>query len=306
MDNPAPPIRHPRLTRAVAAAGHPLLLATALGTWWTLGADQNAALAALLATMLAAMILERLIPAMPAWRLGVGATLRLAAVYVLGLMVSAALIATYESLLPTALAGVRAHIAQTIRPADWPVPVQALSLYFASDFVYYWIHRSIHRFPWLWRITGHGFHHGFQNMHAINAGANHPFELVFVVLPLVLLASVSGASDQAVGAAGVLLVGNVTLAHANLRMRTPVFSFFFTSADQHRRHHSAVFEESNTNYACNAILWDRLFGTYSRGEVLQTGIGPTQPTLWRMFLLPFREPEDADTIASRSRSDGIR
>lgn len=301
MDDIITATRPNLFARAVAAVGHPLLLAGALGLWWALGADDGAMLATLAAVLVMSMLLERLIPAEPTWRLGLGATLRLAALYLLGLIVTGALIATYESLLPAALAGVRERVGATLWPAGWPVLAQALVLYFASDLVYYWIHRAIHRWPLLWRMSGHGFHHGFQNLHAINAGVSHPFELVPLALPLVLLAVVSGASGEAVNVAGILLLSNATLAHANVRMETPLFSALFTCSDQHRRHHSAVFEDSNTNYACNAILWDRVFGTYSRGPVRQTGIGPTQPSLWRMFLLPFAEPQDADTVSTRTR-----
>lgn len=290
-----------RFARVVAVVGHPLLLAGALGLWWTLGRSDGATLATLASVLAVSMLLERLVPAEPTWRQGVVATLQLAGLYLLGLVVSGALIAAYESLLPAALAGVRERIGAALWPAGWPLLAQALLLYFASDFIYYWIHRAIHRWPLLWRMSGHGFHHGFQNLHAINAGASHPFELVPIALPLVLLAVVTGAPGEAVGAAGILLLSNATLAHANVRMETPVFSALFTCSDQHRRHHSAVFEDSNTNYACNAILWDRVFGTYSCGPVRQTGIGPTQPGLWRMFMLPFKEPDGVDTVASRAR-----
>lgn len=300
MDDTSNPLRHPRLARVVSVGGHPLILGGALALWWMLGAGDGATLAALAFTMLISMVLERVVPAVPVWRLGFVATLRLAGVYLLGLMVSGVLIVGYETILPTALAEVRTGIGAAIWPSGWPILTQALLLYFASDFIYYWIHRAIHRWPLLWRISGHGFHHGFQNLHTINAGANHPFELVSIALPLVLLAALTGAPGEAVGAAGVLLLSNATLAHANVHMQTPLFSFFFTASNHHRRHHSAVFEESNTNYACNAILWDRLFGTYSHGPVRQTGIGPSQPPLWRMFLLPFCEPEDADTVATRA------
>lgn len=302
-DTSTPP-RHPRLARAVALAGHPLLLAGALGLWRALGASDDATLAVLAAVLAASMTLERLVPAMPGWRLGLGAHLRLGGIYLVGLLLSGLMIAGYEALLPSALEDVRARIGAVLWPAGWPTLVQALLLFFASDLIYYWAHRAIHRWAPLWRMTGHGFHHGFQNLHAINTGTNHPFELVLLTLPLILLAALTGAPDAATSAAAILLMANATLAHANVRMDTPVFNWFITGSDQHRRHHSAVFEESNTNYACNAILWDRLFGTFSRGAVVQTGIGPTQPGLWRMFLLPFREPGDADTVSKRAREAG--
>jgi sterol desaturase/sphingolipid hydroxylase (fatty acid hydroxylase superfamily) len=176
-----------------------------------------------------------------------------------------------------------------------------LLLFFASDFIYYWIHRAIHRWGWLWKASGHGFHHAFQNLHALNVGTNHPFELVFLTLPMVLVATVFGASGEAVAGATVLGVVNTAAAHANVRMDTPVFNWVFTSANQHRRHHSSEFAVSNTNFGCNVILWDRLLGTFSKGDVRQTGIGPGEPTLWQKFMLPLREPEFADTAATRAR-----
>ena len=66
-----------------------------------------------------------------------------------------------------------------------------------------------------------------------------------------------------------------------------------TTNNYHIRHHSTVLEESNTNYGCSAILWDRVFGTFSEGPVVDAGIGPTEPSTWRKLLMPFREPEDS-------------
>lgn len=295
--------------RLLRLFGHPLLLGGALALWWTLGGG-DAALPLTLAAMLALLeVLERTVPALPAWRLGVVAKLKLAGVYLVGVVASAILLAGYELLLPAALEPLRTRVGAVLwRPAGWPWLLQALVLYFASDFIFYWVHRAIHASGLLWRLSGHGFHHGFHNLHAINAGSNHPFELVVVVLPLVLLAALTGAPAEAVGAAGVLLFCNAMLAHANLDLRTPGFSALFTTSHQHRLHHSAVFEQSNRNYACAAIVWDRLFGTYAEGPVAQTGIGPRQLPLWRMYLLPFAEPGDVDTVATRAgvphRGDG--
>ncbi len=303
MNEPAAPaVRHPRFSRLVEQAGHPLILACAGLAWWHAGRHDGTTLAVLVAVLSLTALLEALIPAMPQWRVGVGARARLIAVYLLGLVVSTALIAAYQGLLVPTLADVRAQVGMLAWPHGWPKPAQALLLYFLSDLLYYWAHRAIHRWPALWRLTGYGFHHGFQNLHAMNAGANRPFELVVLVLPLILLAAATGAAGEAVGLAGVLLLTNATLVHANVRMDTPLFNLLVTSSSQHRRHHSAVFADSNTNYACNAILWDRLFGTFSHGPVTQTGIGPTQPPLWQMFLLPWREPADADTVASRRQA----
>lgn len=293
-------IHYPQLARQVERFGHPLILICSVGLWWIMGQGDEAALVALVLSLLVMELLERLVPAMPQWRQGGGEKLRLIGVYVIVLVAFGLVVTVYQVLLLPALSGFRDSVGSAIWPTDWPVLLQVMILYFASDFIYYWIHRAIHSSAVLWRLSGHSFHHAFQNLHAINLGATHPFEVFFLAVPTVLLASVFGVSDKVMAGATVLLLVNGTLAHANVRMETPIFSWFFTASNHHRRHHSVVFEEANTNYACNAIIWDRLFGTYSYGDVQQTGIGPQQPSLWQMFMLPFREPEDVNTVASRT------
>jgi sterol desaturase/sphingolipid hydroxylase (fatty acid hydroxylase superfamily) len=285
----------------VKRTGHPLILTTAGILWWYLGANDVAMLLTLVSVILLVEVLQSLVPANPAWRVSTSTKIRLTGLYALTIVISSLLIAGYELLLGPTLGSFREGTGALLWPHAWPWPIQALLLYFAADLIYYWVHRAIHRFAALWRLTGHGFHHAFQNLGALNAGSNHPFELVLVALPLVLLACTFGARGEAVAAAAVLLFTNTILAHSNLSMETPLFSYLFTTSDQHRRHHSANFPDSNTNYACNAIIWDRLFGTFGQSEVAQTGIGPTQPGLLQLFMLPLREPADADTIATRSR-----
>ena len=281
----------------VERIAHPLMLAMAFALWLALDRDGGAVLIALISAIVLMEMLERIVPAKPRWHQTTTEKLRLIGLYFLLLVVSALVIAIYEAVLLPTLAGLVG--GQAFWPSTWPILVQVLMLYFMADFIYYWIHRGIHNSGLLWRISGHGMHHAFHNLHALNAGATHPLEVLFLALPMVILAAIFGAPVDAIAGAQVLLVTNAVMAHANVSMDTPLFNWFFTNSNQHRRHHSNVFEQSNSNYACNAILWDRLFGTYNREPVEQTGIGPTQPTIWQMMQLPWREPEDADTVAER-------
>lgn len=295
-----PTLPHPALRRAIRIAAQPLLLGGALALWIALDLDEGtAALVALVAAQGLLALLERLAPAMPQWRHRAGEKAVLATLYLLTLVLLQLMLSVYALVLVPSLAAAREALGLALWPQGWPLLAQVLLLFLAADFIYYWIHRALHRWALLWRASGHGFHHAFHNLHAINTGTSHPFEVVLLALPVVLVAALFGAGAEAVAGATVLAVVNTSIAHANLDIDTPLLRWVFTTSNQHRRHHSAVFEASNSNYACNAILWDRLFGTYSEGAVAQTGIGPREPTLLQKLLLPWREPEDVDTAASR-------
>ena len=284
------------MNRFVQYGLHPLALAGAVVLWWLLGEGIGALFAVFLLLQGMLFLLQRARPARPAWRIGAGKTIALIGSALLLAVLTGVVTAVHELLLAS------------IQPwpgmfsiGQWPVALQVVVLYFGADFIYYWIHRGIHRWPWLWRASGHGVHHAFQHLHAAHAGVSHPFELVFLAMPMALLSSTTAAGSTAVEAATLLLLTNASLAHANLHMATPVLSWLVTSSEQHRRHHSRVFEESNSNYACNAILWDRLFGTFGGWSTAQTGIGPREPGLGELLLLPFKEPGDADTVAKRRK-----
>ena len=272
-------------TRLLRAIGQPLLLLIAAGLWMALGGGMEAVSLTIILMLALLFVLERWQTRRRDWRQSpLEKAVLVGAWIVLGIMLG--LISEgygqilYTLPLPPELASAWPHA--------WPWPMQALLLFLLSDFVYYWIHRAIHTWPWLWRASGHGVHHAFHNLHAVNAGVTHPFELLLLALPIVLVGSLFSISPTVVAAAIVLLGTNSLLVHANLDLGAPGIRWFITTGADHRLHHSMVREQSDRNFACNAILWDRLFGTYQSGEVEQTGTGPRQPRALELLMLPFR------------------
>ena len=51
------------------------------------------------------------------------------------------------------------------------------------------------------------------------------------------------------------------LQHCNVDLKHGIFNHIFATADLHRWHHSADFDESNRNFGNNLSIWDTLFGT---------------------------------------------
>lgn len=234
--------------------------------------------------------LEYRIPARPGWRHPFGEKVAVLGIAVLTSLVADAAGTFYELNLTEPLERFRIGLGLDVWPHQWPLAVQALLVFFLSEFVWYWIHRAEHRWTPVWRLSGHGAHHAFKKLNAINAGANHPIELFLIVLPSILVDLLFGVGAAAYGAI-LLTLTQTAIVHSNLRLNSAVIGWLFTTNAWHIRHHSADLQESNTNYGCAAILWDRMFGTFADGAVIDAGIGPREPSTWEKLLMPIREPQ---------------
>jgi sterol desaturase/sphingolipid hydroxylase (fatty acid hydroxylase superfamily) len=235
--------------------------------------------------------LESWLPARPEWRQSVREFLTNLAIVLVFAALAGPVIFAYQAELVPVLDELRGRYGVDVWPHHWPLAAQIPLAFFLSEAGWYWLHRAEHRFSWIWRATAHGAHHSFQKLGAIHFGANHPFELGVLLLPMALVELIFGAGAAATGGA-ILLLANTAIAHSNLDLNTRVVGWVFTTNRYHQHHHSRVLAESNTNYGCAVILWDRLFGTFSDAATVATGIGDTEPSLLGKALLPFREPQD--------------
>jgi len=198
----------------------------------------------------------------------------------------------YSQWLMGPLADIRTTLGIDVWPHHWPIVAQLILVFFSSELLWYWMHRAEHRWTLIWKASGHGTHHSFKSLTAINFGLNHPLEAFFLVLPALIVELLFGVGIAAAGA-GVLTAVLASIAHTNVKLNSKWIGALLTTNEYHIRHHSIVLAESNTNYGCSAIIWDRVFGTFASGHTLEAGIGPTEPTLWEKIMLPFREPADS-------------
>jgi len=289
------------LARTVFWALQPALLFGALAVW---SADpHNPALfgLAFLGVHLLPGTLEYRIPARPHWLHPSAEKLVVLGIAVFSLMVGGAAGDLYETYLTVPLDGLRATLHLDLWPHHWPLVPQALLVFFLSEFIWYWIHRAEHRWAPVWRLSGHGAHHAFKKLNAINAGANHPIELFLIVLPSILVDLLFGVGVAAYGAVLLTLV-QTAIVHSNLRLNSSVIGWLFTTNAWHIRHHSIDLAESNTNYGCAAIVWDRVFGTFGDSAVIEAGVGPREPTTLEKLLMPIREPEGSVIAPAGRRS----
>jgi sterol desaturase/sphingolipid hydroxylase (fatty acid hydroxylase superfamily) len=80
----------------------------------------------------------------------------------------------------------------------------------------------------VWRVSGHGAHHSFKKLGALNFGLNHPLELFFLLLPSALMELTFGIGAATAGAA-ILLITQASIAHANTAMNTRWIGLVFTT-----------------------------------------------------------------------------
>ena len=169
--------------------------------------------------------------------------------------------------------------------------VAALIGIFVIEFIAYWLHRLQHRFMFFWRI--HATHHHITKMSVARAERTHPLEFLGLNLGSAVVLAFFGASAEVAGVVVVFRLTTAHFCHSNLPLVSGVFGWLFNTAEWHQLHHSCNYAESNTNYGCTVILWDRIFGTFSgKDRIKRVGNGTgKQLSLLTQLTMPFRSDE---------------
>lgn len=165
-------------------------------------------------------------------------------------------------------------------------PTTVLGLFGAVIFIrilrafpYYWLHRVQHEVLFWWRI--HATHHHITKMSFLRGSRTHPFEYFALSLGGLMVMAFIGASDEVVAVSAAFGMWSGKFNHSNLPLKSlPVYDWVFATAPQHHVHHALDRRQSDSNYGCSIILWDRIFGTYcgdTTEEVKQTGAGKGVP-----------------------------
>ncbi|MGK0223145.1 MAG: sterol desaturase/sphingolipid hydroxylase (fatty acid hydroxylase superfamily) [Limisphaerales bacterium] len=158
----------------------------------------------------------------------------------------------------------------------------------ASSFIYYWLHRVQHESLFWWRI--HATHHHITKMGCMRGDRTHPLEWPTLFLGTPVALALLGANDSVMAVAGAFGMWSGVLNHSNLPLKSmPGYDWIFATAQQHHVHHALERRQSDSNYGCTIILWDRVFGTYCGDDTEgQIGAGKAVPlSIKDQFLLAF-------------------
>jgi sterol desaturase/sphingolipid hydroxylase (fatty acid hydroxylase superfamily) len=166
--------------------------------------------------------------------------------------------------------------------------LQTLWLLVALDFIKYWMHVLQHKLPFWWE--GHKFHHAASELNVITTARGHPtdhaLQIVFLAVPAAVL---GGTADQFLFLT-LLLNVHAGLTHSMLAWHFGwIGRWVLVSPIGHRVHHSDLPTHVDHNFGAVFILWDRLFGTWYGGTVLNSAVNVSanpynRSPLWRDLL----------------------
>ncbi len=178
-----------------------------------------------------------------------------------------------------------------------PVWLAILGAVILLDLAIYMQHVMFHAVPALWRL--HMMHHADLDFDVTTGARFHPIEIVLSMLIKMAVVALLGAPPLAVLIFEVLLNATAMFNHANARLKPGldrILRLVVVTPDMHRVHHSAVAQETNSNFGFNLPWWDRLLGTYraqpeAGHEGMTIGLNqfrePRRLTLPWMLALPF-------------------
>ncbi len=144
-------------------------------------------------------------------------------------------------------------------PAWFAVPAAIVVL----DLAVYLQHALFHALPLLWRL--HRVHHADVEFDVTTGTRFHPIEIVLSMVLKMGVVAALGAPVLAVLIFEVLLNMTSMFNHGNVSLGPSLdrkLRWLLVTPDMHRVHHSAMTQETNSNYSFNLTCWDRLFGTY--------------------------------------------
>jgi sterol desaturase/sphingolipid hydroxylase (fatty acid hydroxylase superfamily) len=173
-----------------------------------------------------------------------------------------------------------------------PYPAQFAAAILLLDLLHYAVHRSLHIFPWLWRI--HRIHHSDPDFDVSTAVRFHPVEVLLYRSAYLGCIALIAPPAAAVAVAELHASFLNVASHANVRLPArleALLSKVLVTPSVHRVHHALDAAWHNRNFGQSLIIWDRLLGTFQplRGAPdFPTGLDdvpPAEASRWTHLLL---------------------
>jgi len=180
-------------------------------------------------------------------------------------------------------------VQQSIR--SLPGVLQFLLLILIADFTQYWVHRSFHAVPFLWRF--HAVHHSAEQMDWLAGSRLHLVDVAVTRGLTYVPIHVLGFADGPLFAYLVVVSAQATFIHANVRFTFGPLRWLVATPQFHHWHHASDAEGVDKNFAVHLPVLDLVFGTAHLPDRWPSGYGisggSTPPDGYlEQLLWPFR------------------
>ncbi|MDF1782298.1 MAG: sterol desaturase family protein [Alcanivoracaceae bacterium] len=175
--------------------------------------------------------------------------------------------------------------------AAQPLWLQFIEILLVIDFGTYWIHRTMHEVPALWKF--HAVHHSSEQMDWLASSRLHVVEILVNRFAGYLPIFILGFDPAAVYAYLVFVSFHAIFIHANVRIRFPVLRWLLATPEFHHWHHSSEDDAVDKNYAGFLPIYDVLFRTCYLPAHVATRFGTRASTrvpegIVAQFMFPFK------------------
>ncbi len=193
-------------------------------------------------------------------------------------------------------------VQQSVR--SLPGVAQFLLLMVVADLTQYWVHRTFHAVPALWRF--HAVHHSADHMDWLAGSRLHLVDVAvtrgLTYVPIYWL----GFADGPLFAYLVVVSAQATFIHANVRFAFGPLKYLVATPQFHHWHHAAEQEAIDKNFAVHLPIIDILFGTAHLPDRWPSAYGISggeRPPdgYFRQLLWPFNRRSNSDETQIRNR-----
>jgi sterol desaturase/sphingolipid hydroxylase (fatty acid hydroxylase superfamily) len=136
-------------------------------------------------------------------------------------------------------------------------------LFFAEDFMYYWLHRIDHYSRFFWAV--HVTHHSSEEYNltvGFRSSVFQPLYRFIYFIPLSFL-GFKGIDIMFIYSAAQIFG---ILVHTQTVGKLGILEYFLVTPSHHRVHHASNVRYLDRNMGMVLIIWDKLFGTFQAEE----------------------------------------
>nr|WP_315391702.1 sterol desaturase family protein [uncultured Duganella sp.] len=145
-----------------------------------------------------------------------------------------------------------------------PFIPQLLLCVLVADLVQYWLHRSYHEVPFLWRY--HAVHHSAKTMDWLAGSRQHMLELISTRVGVLGSLYVLGFERNVMDVYIIVVGFQAVFNHANVHLPWGPLRYLIVTPDFHHWHHASDDVAIDRNYAAHYAFLDHLFGTAIKGH----------------------------------------